>query len=243
VEELALVERLGDAVGEVQPGHLLVPRFRVDAHQFRALERFDEREGVAQGGEQDVAAGFIGLRLNGKPDVVALVRDIVAQQVHRLTVAFQGAADVLGGVVFAAFPPAPHDEGFGTEFGGEVDVVQDLAEGEAPHAAVVAGEAAVLEDGVAEQVGGDHRDDHSRGLQRAGQSVNFPLAVSGGAAEGKEVVVVERDAVGAEVTEPVDGLDGVQRRAGGGAELVLRLPAHRPEAEGKPVFTGGLNRH
>ena len=56
---------------------------------------------------------------------------------------------------------------FGAELGGEVDVAQDLAQGEAADAAVVGGEAAVLEDRVAEQVGGDHRDDHAGGLQRA----------------------------------------------------------------------------
>src|SRR6478735_856393 len=210
VEELALVERLGDPVGEVQAGHLLVPGFGVDAHQFGALEGFDERQGVAQGGQEDVAAGFVGLGLDGEPDVVALVGDVVAQQVHGLAVAFQGAADVLGGVVFTAFAAAPHDEGLGTELGGQVNVVQDFAQGEAPDSAVVAGEAAVLEDGVAEEVGGDHRDDH---------------------------------AGGAEVAEPVDGFDRIQRRAGGGTELVLGLPAHRPEAEGKLVVTGGLNRH
>ena len=198
---------------------------------------------MAERGQQDVAAGLVGLGLDGEPDVVALVRDVVAEQVHGLAVAFQGAADVLGGVVFAAFAAAPHDEGLRTELGGEVDVAEDLAQGEAPHAAVVAGEAAVLEDGVAEEVGGDHRDDHAGGLQRAREPVDFALAVGRGAAEGEEVVVVERDAVGAEVAELVDGFHRVQRRAGGGAELVLGLPAHRPEAEGKLVVTGGLNRH
>src|SRR5688500_19222956 len=50
----------------------------------------------------------------------------------------------------------------GVEFGCEVDVLQDLAEGEPADGPVVRGEAAVLEDRVAEQVGGYHR-----GLERS----------------------------------------------------------------------------
>ena len=39
VEELAVVQRLRDAGGEVQPGHLLVPDLGVDADELGALER------------------------------------------------------------------------------------------------------------------------------------------------------------------------------------------------------------
>ena len=48
VEELALVQRLGDAGGEVQARHLLVADLGVDADELGALERVDEREGVAE---------------------------------------------------------------------------------------------------------------------------------------------------------------------------------------------------
>ena len=44
-------------------------------------------------------------------------------------------------------------------------------------------------------------------------------------AERDEVVVVEGDAVGAELGEPVHGLDRVERRAGRVAERVAGLPA------------------
>ena len=39
VEELAVPQRLADALGEVQPGHLLVADLGVHAHQVRVLER------------------------------------------------------------------------------------------------------------------------------------------------------------------------------------------------------------
>ena len=43
VEQLAGLERLRDDVVEVQPGHLLVRDFRVDADHLRVRERLDER--------------------------------------------------------------------------------------------------------------------------------------------------------------------------------------------------------
>jgi len=42
VEQLAGIERLGDAVGEVQPCHLLVARLRVDPEELGAVQGLDE---------------------------------------------------------------------------------------------------------------------------------------------------------------------------------------------------------
>ena len=47
VEQLALVERLGDAGREVESGHLLVADLGVDAEQLGPLQGLDEGEGVA----------------------------------------------------------------------------------------------------------------------------------------------------------------------------------------------------
>ena len=63
VEELALPQRLRDAVHEVEVGHLLVPDLRVEADHLGVLEGGDEAERVADGREQDVAAGLVGLGL------------------------------------------------------------------------------------------------------------------------------------------------------------------------------------
>ena len=77
VEELAVPQRLGQAVGEVQAGHLLVPDLGVHAHQLGVLELVDERECVADRGQQDVAARLVGLRLDGEADVVALLEHVL----------------------------------------------------------------------------------------------------------------------------------------------------------------------
>jgi hypothetical protein len=89
VEELAVVQRLRDAGGEVQARHLLVPDLGVEADELGALERVDERERVAERRQQDVAAGLVGLRLDREADVVALVGDVVAEQVDGLAVALE----------------------------------------------------------------------------------------------------------------------------------------------------------
>ncbi len=47
VEELALVQRLHDAGGEVEARHLLVADLGVDADELGALEGLDEGERVA----------------------------------------------------------------------------------------------------------------------------------------------------------------------------------------------------
>ena len=116
---------------------------------------------------------------------------------------------------------------------------QHLAQREAAHAAVVGGEAAVLEDRVAEQVGGDHRDDEAGVGERVLEPVDLLLALGVGGAEGEQVVVVEGEAVGAEFGELLDGVHHVQRRAGGAAERVGAVLADGPETEGELVGAGG----
>ena len=124
VEELAVVQRLRDAGGEVQARHLLVADLGVEAHELGSLERVDERERVAERRQQDVAARLVGLRLDREADVVALVGDVVAEQVHGLAVALERLADVLRGVVLGALAAAPHDEGLRAELGGEVELAE-----------------------------------------------------------------------------------------------------------------------
>ena len=146
VEELAVVQRLGDAGGEVQARHLLVSDLGVEAHELGASERVDEGDRVAERRQQDVAARLVRLRLDREADVVALVGDVVAEQVDGLAVALERLADVLGGVVLGALAAAPHHERLRAELGAEVELAEDLAQREAAHVAVVRGEAAVLED-------------------------------------------------------------------------------------------------
>ena len=58
----------------------------------------------------------------------------------------------------------------------------------------------------------------------------------GDRAVGNQVVVVEADAVGAEVGQPVDRVDRVEREAGLVTERVTPGIAHGPQTEGEVVF-------
>ncbi|MDQ1175205.1 hypothetical protein QE430_003512 [Microbacterium testaceum] len=239
VEELAVVQRLGDAGGEVQTRHLLVADLGVQAHELGALERVDERDRVAERRQQDVAARLVGLGLDGEADVVALVGDVVAEQVDGLAVALERLADVLRGIVLGALAAAPHDEGLGAELGGEVEVAQHLAQRETTHLTVVRGEAAVLEHGGREEVGGHHRRDDAGVVHRALEAVDLLLTLGVGGAEGEEVVVVEGQAVGAELGELLDGVDDVEGLTRGAAEGVGAVVADGPETERELVVAGG----
>jgi hypothetical protein len=67
VEQLAVPQRLGDPVHEVEPGHLLMPDLGVEPDHVGMGQRPDEGQGVADGGEQDVAAGLVGLGFDREP--------------------------------------------------------------------------------------------------------------------------------------------------------------------------------
>lgn len=232
-KSLARPQGLCEAVRVVQARHLLVAGLGVEAHDVAVLELRDEREGVPDGREEDVAAGLVGLGLERDLDVVALVLDVRGREVEALGVALVRGVEVLGAVVLGALAAAPHDEGLGAERGREVDVAQDLAQRVAADAAVVGREAAVLEDGVAEEVGRDHLDGQAGlvgGLLDLAEELLAGRVVR---AEGHDVVVVEREAPRAEVGEPADGVGRVEVGAAGSAELVLPGPAHGPQAEGK----------
>ncbi len=243
MEELARPQRLGDAVREVQPGHLLVPDLGVDAVELGALQPLDEGEGVADRGQQNVAARLVGLGLDGELQVVALLDDVLAEEIEGLLHPVQGGPYVLGRPGLRAFPSAPGHIGAGAQLGGQVDVAECLAQRVAADAAVVGGEGAVLEDGVGEEVGGCHRDDQAGGVQCLPEAFDGRLALDLAGAEGDQVVVVEGDAVRAEVGEAVDRLDGVQGPPGGVPEGVAALPADGPQAEAELVPGHGLTAH
>ena len=90
VEQLAGPQRLRDAGGDVEPGHLLVSHLGVHADHVGVLELGDERERVADGRQQNVAARLVGLGLNREPDAVALLGDVAGQRVDGLAVTVEG---------------------------------------------------------------------------------------------------------------------------------------------------------
>jgi hypothetical protein len=154
VEQFAVPHRLRDRVRVVQPGHLLVPDLGVHPDHVLVLQRADERQRVAERGQQDVAARLVRLGLDGEPDVISLLYDIRTKDVQPFRIPRQRGADVLGGTGLGALAAAPEDVRAGAERRGQVEVPHHLGQREPPHLTLVGGKRAVLEHRVAEQVGG-----------------------------------------------------------------------------------------
>jgi hypothetical protein len=80
----------------VQASHLLVADLGVQPDQFRVLQLADERQRVPRGRQQDVAARLVRLRLDGEPDLVTAIKDVLAQHVEGFLAAVQRRAHILG---------------------------------------------------------------------------------------------------------------------------------------------------
>jgi len=220
----------------VQPGHLLVADLGIHPDHVAVLQLVDERQRVPDGGQQDVAARLIRLRLDREPDVVALVAHVRAEQVQAFGVPVQRGPDVLGGAGFGAFAAAPENVGLRAEIGRKVQVPHHLGQREPPDLAVVGGERPVPEHRMAEQVGGGGGH-HQSGLgQRLAEGADALVPLGRRGIEGENVVVVEVHPVGAEFGQFVHGALGGHGRPHGAAEHVNPLPADRPDAEREAVL-------
>ena len=191
------------------------------------------------GGQEDVAAGLVGLGLDREAQVVALLGDVVAQQVEGLLHPVQSDPHVLGTAGLGALAAAPGDIRAGAELGGQIDVADDLAQREPAHVTVVGGEPAVLEHRVREQVRRRHRDLHPGPLQRVLEPADQPRPLRLARPERDQVVVVERHPVRTQLREPLHRLDRVQRGTRRIPERVVATPPHGPETEGEPVRGSG----
>ncbi len=121
----------------IQAGHLLVPSLWIESNDVTVVEFCNQRQRVAHGWKEDVAAWFVGLWLQADLEIVTLVLDVGSNGIQALLVAIQRCIKVLGGIVFCAFAAAPHDEGLGAQFGGQINVLQDLAQPEASDRTIV----------------------------------------------------------------------------------------------------------
>ena len=131
------------------------------------VERVDEREHVPDRRQEDVAARLVRLGLEREPQVVPLRRHVVAQEVQRVAKpAASLPADPSPRSVSDALASAPEHVRLGAELDAEVDRVHRLLERVRAHARVVAGERAVAEHRIAEEVRRRHRHLHA-GVARA----------------------------------------------------------------------------
>ena len=97
VKQLAVPERLGNPVREVQACHLLVSDLGIETDHLRMFELVDEGQRVSDGGKEDVATRFVRLRLDSEPHVVALLDDVPREDVEGFLVPVERGANVLCG--------------------------------------------------------------------------------------------------------------------------------------------------
>ena len=239
VEKLAGFQRLGHGVGEVEAGHALVRHLRIHTHHLGMLESIDESEHVSGGREEHVAARLVGLRLEREPEVVALRAHVLAQEVDGVAVPAERGAGILGGVRLHAFSPAPADVHRRPQLHRQVDGPHGLLQGVRPHPRVVTGKGAVAEDGIREKVGGRHRHAHPRVGERLLELAHDAIPLRGRGVPGHQVVVVQVDAIGAELRQLTNDANGGKRGPYGVPERIASRVADGPEPEREVVLGPG----
>ena len=105
MEELPRPQRLRHRVQEAEPRHRLVRDLGVHADHLRVAEPLDERERVTDGGQEDVAAQLVRLRLDPEAHVVAAVDHVLATEIDGLAVALERGTGGLGEI--ASTPSRP----------------------------------------------------------------------------------------------------------------------------------------
>jgi hypothetical protein len=243
VEELPHRPRLRDVVREVQARHVLMGDLRVHADHLGVLQRLDEREHRADGGEVDVGPRLVRLRLQREPQIVPLVLHVPAEEVHPVRVPAERLERVLRGVGLDALAATPEHVRRRAELDAEVDRRHRLADRVRAHARVVRGEGAVAEHRVAEQVRGRHRDDEPRGVQRLREVGHDPVPLVRVGVDRDEIVVVQVHAPRTDFGQQLHELHGSEHVADRVAERVEARVADRPQAEREAVLGLRLQAH
>ena len=100
---------------------MLMRHFGIDADHFRVIQRLDKSQHRARCGQVDVAARFVGFGFQGEfetatiSSAVALVNDVLGEEIHRLTEPFTGVQRIFTRIRFRAFPPAPENINLGSQ--------------------------------------------------------------------------------------------------------------------------------
>ncbi len=197
------------------------------------------------GRQEDVAAGLVGLGLEREADVVLLVLDVAGEEVERLGVAGQRVARVLGRGRLHALAAAPEHVDRGAELGGDVDVAHRLLDRVPADLRVVRREGAVLEHRVVEEVRRRHRADQSGLVEGRLEDLELGAPLRLGRTERHQVIVVEADAVDAEVGQALEHVDDLDLGTDGLAERITTTISDRPQPERELVLRRGgqVRRH
>ena len=193
--------------------------------------------------EIDVAARLVRLGFERESKRVPLIARVLAQEVDGVAKPLDGFDRVLRRVDFCAFAPAPEDVGLRAQLHAQIHRPHRLLQGVGAHAGVVRRERAVLEHRIGEQVRRRHRHGHAGGVERLPEIPDDAIALGGGGIDRDEVVVVEVDAIGAELGEPVHRANRIERRPHEFTERIAAAIADGPESERELVCGSGCEPH
>ena len=241
VEQLAVPQRLGHGVVEGQARHGLVGELGVEADHLGVLQLADEGQGVADGGQQDVAAGLVGLGLEGEAQVVARRRGRTRRGGRAPPRSGRGP----GGCPCRRRPRSPRGRPRARRRWRPARRPRSMASRALATASRrTAGSLAVKAPSL--NTGRENRLVVAMGTtspvssRASAKRATMASRSDGGRARRHQVVVVEAHAVGAQLGQVLDGVDRVERGPDLVAEGVPARVADGPEAEGEVVLRTGL---
>ncbi len=110
--------------------------------------------------------GSFGLASSANLRSYLLIERILAQEVQRFAKPLAGVERALAGIGLGAFAAAPEHVDLRAQFDAEIDRAHRLVQRIGAHLRIVAGEGAIAESRIAEEVGGRHRHDEAGVVQR-----------------------------------------------------------------------------
>ena len=161
VKQLAHLDRLRDMMDEIQPGHVLVGDFGIHAAHLGMIQRRNQRQIRSRDGEIHMPARLVRLGLERELVAELLADAVFAQEIDRLAESLDRIDRVLGRIRFDAFAAAPEDVNLRAAFRAEFHRPHRLLNRISANPRIVAGERAILEDRIGEQIRRRHRHDQA----------------------------------------------------------------------------------
>src|SRR2546421_8671579 len=186
---------------KVQSCHQVVRHFGIKANHLRMIKRVDEAEHMADGGEIDIGAWLVRLRLQSEAHLVPVLHHILAQEVDRIAHTLDRYHRVLPGICFGTFTSTPEDIGGCAQFGTQVNCSHRLLQGKSAYRWIVRGESSIFENRMEEKVRRCHRHDHAIIRERLLELAHNAVTLGRRCIEWNKVVIMQIDAPGPQFRE------------------------------------------
>ena len=236
MEQLSCIKCLRHSMHKVQSCHQIVRHFGIKANHLRMIKRVDEAEHMADGGEIDIGAWLVRLRLQSKAHLVPVLHHVLAQEVDRIAHTLDRYHRVLPGICFGTFTSTPEDIGGCAQFGTQVNCSHRLLQGKSAYRRIVRGESSIFENRMEEEVRRCHWHDHAIIRERLLELAHNAVTLGRRCIEGNKVVIMQIDAPGPQFREFLHDVNWIKWRANELAEGVASPVADCPESKAKFIL-------